>query len=114
VQIISRTQKLRESYGTTCFPSGPGSGCRDYPGDSLPLLQVASSVPKRDTNANKLMFCSHSSSYVYAPFQFLKRYGIKGPQPLPYFGNYMDISKSVCLLDTKALKIQEIDQDIFI
>ena len=48
------------------------------------------------------MFCPYSSSYVYAPFQFLKRYGIKGPQPLPYFGNYMDISKLVCLLDTKA------------
>jgi len=55
------------------------------------------------------MFCSHSSSYIYAPFQFLKRYGIKGPQPLPFYGNCKDISKLVCLIDTEVPKIQAID-----
>ena len=35
-------------------------------------------------------------SYAYAPFQVLKRHGIKGPQPLPIFGNYKEIHKVVC------------------
>jgi len=32
-------------------------------------------------------------SYAYAPFQVLKRYGIKGPQPVPFYGNYKEAEK---------------------
>ena len=35
-------------------------------------------------------------SYAYAPFQVLKRYGIKGPQPKPFYGSYQEIQKLVC------------------
>ena len=28
--------------------------------------------------------------YAYAPYQFLKRYGIKGPPPTPFLGHYKD------------------------
>ena len=36
-------------------------------------------------------------SYAYAPFQVLKRYGIKGPQPVPFYGNYKEAEKVVSL-----------------
>jgi len=35
-------------------------------------------------------------SYAYAPFQVLKRCGIKGPQPKPFYGSYKEIRKLVC------------------
>lgn len=42
-------------------------------------------------------FFFFSSSWAYAPFQVLKRHGIKGPQPSLFFGNYKDIRQSgVC------------------
>ena len=33
--------------------------------------------------------------YCYAPYQVLKRYGIKGPTPLPLIGHYAAVSKWV-------------------
>ena len=33
--------------------------------------------------------------FCYAPYQVLKRYGIKGPTPLPLIGNYAALSKLV-------------------
>ena len=44
-----------------------------------------------------VLLLSFSSSWAYAPFQVLKHHGIKGPQPLPFFGNYKEIRESgVC------------------
>ena len=34
---------------------------------------------------------------VYAPYQFLKRYGIKGPPPTPFLGHYKDRVTKVIL-----------------
>ncbi len=33
--------------------------------------------------------------YIYAPYQILKWSGIKGPTPIPFFGNYFQIQKQV-------------------
>ena len=33
--------------------------------------------------------------FFYAPYQILRRCGIKGPTPVPFFGNYRQISKMV-------------------
>ena len=33
--------------------------------------------------------------FAYAPFQVLKNYGIKGPTPVPFFGDYKDKVKMV-------------------
>ena len=33
--------------------------------------------------------------FAYAPFQVLKNCGIKGPTPVPFFGNYKDKVKMV-------------------
>ncbi len=35
------------------------------------------------------------SRYFYAPYQIWKKYGIKGPTPVPFFGNYREESKMV-------------------
>lgn len=35
--------------------------------------------------------------FIYAPYQVLKRYGIKGPTPVPFFGNYREVAKMVNL-----------------
>lgn len=41
--------------------------------------------------------------FCYAPYQVLKRYGIKGPTPLPVIGNYFQMAKRVILSDIEAL-----------
>ena len=33
--------------------------------------------------------------FTYAPYQVLKRCGIKGPTPMPFFGNYREEVKMV-------------------
>ena len=33
--------------------------------------------------------------FSYAPYQLLKSYGIKGPTPIPFFGNYREEAKMV-------------------
>jgi hypothetical protein len=38
---------------------------------------------------------SSLSRYFYAPYLVWKRYGIKGPTPMPFFGNYRQESKMV-------------------
>ena len=40
--------------------------------------------------------------FAYAPYQFLKRFGIKGPTPTPFLGNYKDRIKMVKLSHVKC------------
>ena len=40
-----------------------------------------------------IFFCR----FFYAPYQVLKRCGIKGPTPVPFFGNYREIYKMVIM-----------------
>ena len=38
----------------------------------------------------KFILCCLICRYGYAPYRFLKRYGIKGPPPTPFLGHYKD------------------------
>ena len=40
--------------------------------------------------------------FAYAPYQFLKSFGIKGPKPTPFLGNYKDRIKMVKLSHVKC------------
>lgn len=37
----------------------------------------------------------HVCRFYYAPYQLFKSYGIKGPAPIPFFGNYREEAKMV-------------------
>ena len=38
-----------------------------------------------------------ANRFVYAPYQVLKRCGIKGPTPVPFFGNYRQLANKTVM-----------------
>ena len=40
----------------------------------------------------------HSSRFCIAPWKVLEQYGIKGPRPVPIFGNYLQFRTVVSIL----------------
>ena len=47
----------------------------------------------QDINMCSILCCR----FAYAPYQVLKNCGIKGPKPVPFFGNYREETKMVIL-----------------
>ena len=43
-----------------------------------------------------LLFVYFLYKHFYVHYQLLKSHGIKGPKPIPYFGNARDLAKLVC------------------
>jgi hypothetical protein len=45
------------------------------------------------TRFNMILY--RACRFWYSPYQVLKSYGIKGPAPIPFFGNYREEAKMV-------------------
>ena len=48
--------------------------------------------------------------FAYAPYQVWKRFGIKGPSPVPFFGNYRELAKMVG--QTRSYQVSKHDTEL--
>lgn len=60
----------------------------------------------------------HCYRFLWSPYRFLHSYGVKGPRPLPIFGNFLSIHKVKTLICIVKLNItmswMQIGHDQFI
>ena len=62
----------------------------------MALLGVSTEVILAALAGGMLLFVYFLYKHFYVHYQLLKSHGIKGPKPVPYFGNALNLAKLVC------------------